>query len=142
MILVTNLSKEKDKNGLSDLKLIAKSNPIDSIGFFYSTITEFLGFKRMRHEGKITGLAAFGKKDFEKDRSPIGLSSDGLSLNNNLINEKTKKSKFLLFFKFLIFDYKLFFKVLFNNAAIEGRFSQLVLKNLFQINFKKKIRLT
>ena len=129
---------KKYKNGLSDLKLIAKSDPIDSIGFFYSTITEFLGFKRMRHEGKITGLAAFGKKDFEKHQSPIGLSSDGLSLNNNLINEKIKKSKFLLFFKFLIFDYKLFLKVLFNNAAIEGRFSQLVLKKFISNKFQKE----
>ena len=129
---------KKDENGLSDLKLIAKSDPIDSIGFFYSTITEFLGFKRMRHEGKITGLAAFGKKDYEKDKSPIELSLDGLSLNNNLINEKIKKSKFLLFFKFLIFDYKLFLKVLFNNAAIEGRFSQLVLKKFISNKFLKE----
>ncbi|NMN67084.1 carbamoyltransferase [Candidatus Pelagibacter ubique] len=129
---------KKDENGLSDLKLIAKSDPIDSIGFFYSTITEFLGFKRMRHEGKITGLAAFGKKDYEKDKFPIELSLDGLSLNNNLINEKIKKSKFLLFFKFLIFDYKLFFKVLFNNAAIEGRFSQLVLKKFISNKFLKE----
>jgi carbamoyltransferase len=31
-----------------------------SPGRFYSEITKFLGFKRNRHEGKITGLAAFG----------------------------------------------------------------------------------
>lgn len=129
---------KKNENGLSELKLIAKSDPIDSIGFFYSTITEFLGFERMRHEGKITGLAAFGKKDYEKDKSPIELSSDGLSLNNNLINEKIKKSKYLLFFNFLIFDYKLFLRVLFNNSAIEGRFSQLVLKKFISNKFLKE----
>ena len=100
----------KDENGLSNLKLIAKSDTIDSIGFFYSTITEFLGFKRMRHEGKITGLAGFGTKDYVNDKSPIGLSSNGLSLNNNLINEKIKKSKLLLYLKFLIFDHKIFLK--------------------------------
>ena len=33
-----------------------------SPGNFYSTVTAFLGFKRNRHEGKITGLAAFGDK--------------------------------------------------------------------------------
>jgi len=33
-----------------------------SIGQFYSSITKLLGFRPMRHEGKITGLAAFGKK--------------------------------------------------------------------------------
>ena len=128
----------KDENGLSNLKLIAKSDTIDSIGFFYSTITEFLGFKRMRHEGKITGLAGFGTKDYDNDKSPIGLSSNGLSLNNNLINEKIKKSKLLLYLKFLIFDHKIFFQILFNNAAIEGRFSQLTLKKFIISKFKKE----
>lgn len=33
-----------------------------SPGNFYSQVTAFLGFKRNRHEGKITGLAAFGDK--------------------------------------------------------------------------------
>ena len=32
----------------------------NSFGFFYGRITGLLGFKPMRHEGKITGLAAFG----------------------------------------------------------------------------------
>lgn len=32
-----------------------------SVGQFYSCITKLLGFRPMRHEGKITGLAAFGK---------------------------------------------------------------------------------
>lgn len=36
----------------------------DSLGYLYSQITKFLGFKAFRHEGKITGLAAFG--DFTK----------------------------------------------------------------------------
>ncbi|MDA9641653.1 carbamoyl transferase, partial [Alphaproteobacteria bacterium] len=31
----------------------------NSFGFFYGRITGLLGFKPMRHEGKITGLAAF-----------------------------------------------------------------------------------
>ena len=32
----------------------------DSFGYFYGRITGLLGFKPMRHEGKITGLAAYG----------------------------------------------------------------------------------
>lgn len=32
-----------------------------SIGAFYSAVTKLLGFRPTRHEGKITGLAAFGK---------------------------------------------------------------------------------
>lgn len=34
--------------------------PWDSLGFFYGQITQLLGYKPHRHEGKITGLAAFG----------------------------------------------------------------------------------
>ena len=34
----------------------------ESLGYFYGNITKALGFKAERHEGKITGLAAYGKK--------------------------------------------------------------------------------
>ena len=34
----------------------------ESLGYFYGNITKALGFKSERHEGKITGLAAYGKK--------------------------------------------------------------------------------
>jgi carbamoyltransferase len=32
----------------------------DSLGTLYALVTEALGFKRLRHEGKVLGLAAFG----------------------------------------------------------------------------------
>ena len=35
--------------------------PYSFVGQLYSAVTEYCGFKRNRHEGKITGLAAFGK---------------------------------------------------------------------------------
>ena len=34
----------------------------DSLGYFYGNVTQVLGFKSERHEGKTTGLAAYGKK--------------------------------------------------------------------------------
>jgi len=40
--------------------VIHRSSSIDSLGFFYARITALLGFKVNRHEGKITGLAAYG----------------------------------------------------------------------------------
>ena len=43
------------------LKLIHKNEYHVSIGGFYSMITKLLGFRPTRHEGKITGLAAYGK---------------------------------------------------------------------------------
>ena len=36
---------------------------IDSLGAFYGWITHYLGFTPDRHEGKVTGLAAFGNPD-------------------------------------------------------------------------------
>ncbi len=48
----------KASNG--KLKLISKTNTIDSLGYFYGSITKLLGYKPHRHEGKILGLAAFG----------------------------------------------------------------------------------
>ncbi len=44
----------------NELKEISCNYTWDSLGFFYGQITEFLGFKPHRHEGKITGLAAYG----------------------------------------------------------------------------------
>ena len=39
---------------------IFSSSSSNSFGFFYGRITGLLGFKPMHHEGKITGLAAYG----------------------------------------------------------------------------------
>lgn len=46
----------------NNLSCIKSNDYKSSIGQFYSAITELLGFKPTRHEGKITGLAAFGSK--------------------------------------------------------------------------------
>lgn len=40
-------------------KLYASSE-VESAGVFYTAVTKYLGFKAHRHEGKITGLAAYG----------------------------------------------------------------------------------
>ena len=48
----------KANNG--KLTLISKTSSIDSLGYFYGSITKLLGYTPHRHEGKILGLAAFG----------------------------------------------------------------------------------
>jgi len=48
------------RNGI--LEKVMEISKYHSIGYLYTTITVGLGFKKMRHEGKITGLAAYGKK--------------------------------------------------------------------------------
>ena len=47
---------DKDK-----IEKLYNSCDLDSLGYFYSRVTVALGFKAHRHEGKITGLAAYGK---------------------------------------------------------------------------------
>jgi len=42
------------------IKRIYQSSSDVSAGVFYASVTAYLGFKAHRHEGKITGLAAFG----------------------------------------------------------------------------------
>jgi carbamoyltransferase len=44
------------------LRKIYSASSFDSFGYYYGRITGLLGFKPMRHEGKITGLAAYGNK--------------------------------------------------------------------------------
>ena len=44
-----------------DLKLIYRQSGFSAINTYYSRITEYLGFRPNRHEGKITGLAAYAE---------------------------------------------------------------------------------
>ncbi|KUH32402.1 carbamoyl transferase [Thermococcus celericrescens] len=60
---------------------IAQSTYIDSLGDFYASVTELLGFKPMRHEGKVMSLAAYGKPAY--DLSSI-IELNGLSFDNHL----------------------------------------------------------
>ena len=66
-----------NKNGL---ELVKKNNYTVSIGAFYSMITKLLGFRPGRHEGKITGLAAFGE-----DTKLVGLFKSLWKYENNIL---------------------------------------------------------
>ena len=45
------------------LKEITSSYTLNSLGYFYGSITKLLGFKPHQHEGKILGLAAYGNQN-------------------------------------------------------------------------------
>ena len=65
---------------------ISSTPTIDSLGYFYGSITKLLGFKPHQHEGKILGLAAFGRKT-----KVIKQISQMISFNKNqiiLINDQ------------------------------------------------------
>lgn len=66
------------------LHRIAESPLYDSIGAFYQALTTLLGFRILRHEGKVTGLAAYGDPDrlAPAFRGLFALSPDGLRLRN------------------------------------------------------------
>ena len=53
----------------TEINLVRSYNEVMSPGAFYTEITKYLGFKRYRHEGKVTGLAARG--DAQKLREPL-----------------------------------------------------------------------
>ncbi len=60
---------------------IAQSTYVDSLGDFYASVTELLGFRPMRHEGKVMSLAAYGTPAY--DLSAI-IELNGLSFDNHL----------------------------------------------------------
>jgi carbamoyltransferase len=63
----------------NNFNLLSSSYTLDSIGYFYGSITKLLGFKPHQHEGKVLGLAAFGDPTVAyKDISKM-ISFDSLS---------------------------------------------------------------
>jgi carbamoyltransferase len=60
---------------------IAQSTYLDSLGDFYASVTELLGFKPMKHEGKVMSLAAYGKPTY--DLSSI-IELNGLTFENHM----------------------------------------------------------
>ena len=53
----TTISEASSKNGIKEIDFLTS---FDSLGFLYGQITNYLGFTPHKHEGKVTGLAAFG----------------------------------------------------------------------------------
>jgi len=53
----------------------------DSLGTFYSYITQICGYKAGRHEGKITGLAAYGDPQYIPQLKQILVHEDGRFVN-------------------------------------------------------------
>jgi carbamoyltransferase len=60
-------------------------HPGNSPGYFYMDITELLGFRPLRHEGKVLGLAAFGdpKPLYDKFKQAMRISADGLNFDSD-----------------------------------------------------------
>lgn len=60
--------------------ILHRETSIDSLGYFYGRITKLLGFTPNKHEGKVTGLAAYGDPNNAKR-----LMEKMISINNSRI---------------------------------------------------------
>jgi carbamoyltransferase len=109
----------------NNFEKLHESRDFDSPGFFYTCITAYLGFKRLQHEGKITGLAAYG--DFEKVRhvpSPLGLAKDANSFLNLLIPDSHRANPYLAYLKMLRMQPALLLRLVAASGNIMSRYSQ------------------
>lgn len=72
------------------IRKIYSTSGLHSVGRFYSAFTDYLGFQVCNHEGKITGLAAFGNPEvhYEKIRNLLCLSKDQTSFRTKIVTEK------------------------------------------------------
>jgi carbamoyltransferase len=70
----------------SSIKRLSSTDVYHSTGLFYSAVTQALGFKPNRHEGKIVGLAAYGNpgKVYDKIRDVISLNERRLRLEGRV----------------------------------------------------------
>ena len=76
-----SVSIADEKKGLREL---TNNLSFDSLGFLYGQITYYLGFKPHRHEGKITGLAAYGNPVKTKHIFEKLIKWDGKKIISNL----------------------------------------------------------
>jgi len=74
-------------------------NPGASIGLAYSYATELCGFKRNSHEGKITGLAAFGKPKVYKEIVQLFKITDDGKVESDLEGRVGLEDKLSMIFK-------------------------------------------
>ena len=74
-----------------------------SLGWFYSAVTEFLGFRAYTGEGKVMGLAPYGEENFEireKLKKILKKTDEGYEVNPEYIyfGKRTKSNKFTKLF--------------------------------------------
>lgn len=78
---------------------LKQQNPAASIGLAYSYATELCGFKRNSHEGKITGLAAFGRPVVYKEVARLFEVTDSGAIESTLEGREELESKLSVVFK-------------------------------------------
>ncbi|MCY4244962.1 MAG: hypothetical protein OXU41_05505 [Gammaproteobacteria bacterium] len=70
--------KLRTLHGGSTESFVPGGEPVDSIGMAYADMTTALGYRRNRHEGKLTGLAAYGEPSLAEElKSHFRIIEDG-----------------------------------------------------------------
>ncbi len=121
-----------------------------SLGFFYSTITQFLGFQPDNHEYKVMGMAAYGKTYFKEkmdkiisiDNDMFRLNLDYFSFYKNNSNHRFYSKKFINLFgepkkkqkKFTQYHFDLAYSF---QKKFEEIVSEIVLKAVEKTKIKK-----
>ena len=131
-----HVSHRSYRAGQGIFEKLSESTDGDSAGHFYSCITTYLGFKRLRHEGKITGLAAHG--NFEKVShiaSPLGLDEKSLVTKNLIFPERESNNIYLLYKNLLKKDPTFLMRMLAESSAIRAWYSQYCYEEYFKSSF-------
>jgi len=78
------------------IKKLFSQSGFSSIGLYYSKFTECLGFKPVRHEGKITGLAAYGNhgETFRLMKNLLSFKKTGFNTINYFVPDSKKRGIF------------------------------------------------
>lgn len=67
--------------GDGKMRFLNEVSSFDSLGNYYAYITAILGYKAKKHEGKVTGLAAYGKPVYYKALNSLIACSEGETIN-------------------------------------------------------------
>ena len=72
----------------NQIKVLKKIFVPNSLGSLYTMVCEFIGYTKYGDEGKIMGLAPYGKNKYKKIFDDlIKIKSDGFILNNKYFNK-------------------------------------------------------
>ena len=83
------------------VRVAMSDDPGASAGWFYESITALLGFRPLRHEGKVLGLAAFGdpKPLYETLRRALRCAPSGRALTSEFVGQPRAAARRFAFLK-------------------------------------------
>lgn len=81
-------------NLYGDDRWLGRAHPSGSLGLAYGFVTEALGFRMNRHEGKLTGLAAYGEPTLLAEMQRHFRVSDDGRIEMDFANDRALRERF------------------------------------------------